>query len=171
MPRSLSRIGPVARCDQSTSAQRSGNHQIGFIPSTTDLSPAQGGIRPSRRRLYRLRHTTDYRRTFATRQATRGGWERSSHSSLSPRICHGPSVPDRRRPEWLRQHLPANILLRDQATFSLGDINKVEFRVDLLLIDRETGRPLILLDTKYKTPSGPSSSDLEQVIAYAKAFG
>jgi 5-methylcytosine-specific restriction enzyme subunit McrC len=72
--------------------------------------------------------------------------------------------------EWLRQHLSNSIILKDQAPFSLGGTNKVDFRVDLLLIDRETGRPLCLLDTKYKTPSGPGASDLEQVIAYAKAL-
>jgi len=34
-----------------------------------------------------------------------------------------------------------------------------------------SGNPLVLLDTKYKTPSSPSSGDVEQVIAYAKAVG
>ena len=41
--------------------------------------------------------------------------------------------------EWLRQHLPYHIILKDQAAFSIGSVNKVEFRIDLLLIDRATG--------------------------------
>ena len=73
--------------------------------------------------------------------------------------------------EWLRQHLPPNIILKDQATLSLGGEHKVDFRIDLLLIDREMGKPLCLLDTKYKTPTSPSSDDIQQVIAYAKALG
>ena len=73
--------------------------------------------------------------------------------------------------EWLRQHLPPSIILKDQATLSLGGKHKVEFRIDLLLIDREMGKPLCLLDTKYKTPTSPSSDDIQQVIAYAKALG
>ena len=73
--------------------------------------------------------------------------------------------------EWLRQHLPEWILLQDQAVLRLGDEHHVEFRIDLLLIDRRTGSCLGLLDTKYKTPASPSAGDLEQVIAYAKAVG
>lgn len=73
--------------------------------------------------------------------------------------------------EWLRQHLPESIILKDQATLSLGGKHKVDFRIDLLLIDREMGKPLCLLDTKYKTPTSPSSDDVQQVIAYAKVLG
>ena len=72
--------------------------------------------------------------------------------------------------EWLRQHLPEGIILKDQATLSLGDEHKVDFRIDLLLIDRHTGNPLCLLDTKYKSPESPSPDDVQQVIAYAKAL-
>lgn len=73
--------------------------------------------------------------------------------------------------EWLRDHLPQNIVLKTQETVSLGYENKIDFRIDLLLIDRGSGNPLCLLDTKYKTPSSPSAGDVEQVIAYAKALG
>jgi len=73
--------------------------------------------------------------------------------------------------EWLCQHLPESIILKDQATLSLGGEHKVDFRIDLLLIDRKSGKPLCLLDTKYKVPTSPSSDDIQQVIAYAKALG
>ncbi len=73
--------------------------------------------------------------------------------------------------EWLRQHLPDDIILKDQAIFSFGGENKVMFRIDLLLIDRCSGNPLCLLDTKYKTPTSANSGDVQQVIAYAKAIG
>ena len=35
----------------------------------------------------------------------------------------------------------------------------------------ENGRPLAVLDTKYKTPDKPSQADISQVITYAKARG
>ncbi len=73
--------------------------------------------------------------------------------------------------EWLREHLPQNMVLKAQETVSLGCEHKIDFRIDLLLIHRRSGNPLCLLDTKYKTPSSPSSGDVEQVIAYAKALG
>lgn len=72
--------------------------------------------------------------------------------------------------EWLRVHLPENIILKDQATVRLGGEHKVEFRIDLLLTDRNTGSPLCLLDTKYKAPTSPGAGDVEQVIAYAKTL-
>jgi len=73
--------------------------------------------------------------------------------------------------EWLRAHLPENILLKDQVTIQVGSGNKVDFRIDLLLTDRHTGKPLCLLDTKYKAAASPSPADVKQVIAYAKALG
>jgi len=73
--------------------------------------------------------------------------------------------------EWLRQHLPEHIVLKDQATLTLGREHKLDFSVDLLLIDRRTQKPLCLLDTKYKSPVATSPDDIQQVIAYAKALG
>ena len=71
--------------------------------------------------------------------------------------------------EWLRQNLPQSILMKDQATIQIGFETKVDFRIDLLLTERITGRALCILDTKYKSGPSPSSDDLQQVIAYAKA--
>ncbi|MBW2260124.1 MAG: hypothetical protein JRF18_06685, partial [Deltaproteobacteria bacterium] len=71
--------------------------------------------------------------------------------------------------EWLGKKLPRGILMKEQATVQIGFLNKVDFRIDLLLTERNTGRALCILDTKYKTGSPPSSDDLQQVIAYAKA--
>ena len=73
--------------------------------------------------------------------------------------------------EWLREHLPPEILLKDQAILQLGKEHKIQFRMDLVLLDRHTQAPLCILDTKYKTPRSPNSDDIQQVIAYAKALG
>ncbi len=96
--------------------------------------------------------------------------ERGSHNML-PFLIDMARLYETFVAEWLREHLPQNIVLKDQATFSLGCENKIDLRIDLLLIDRHSGSPLCLLDTKYKTPSSPSAGDVEQVIAYAKALG
>ena len=73
--------------------------------------------------------------------------------------------------EWLNTHLPPDALLKDQVTVQVGAVNKVDFRIDLLLTDRRTGHPLCLLDTKYKAPAAPDAADVQQVIAYAKTLG
>jgi 5-methylcytosine-specific restriction enzyme subunit McrC len=73
--------------------------------------------------------------------------------------------------EWLRKHLPPQLALKEQARVVLGTGATVEFRIDLLLTDRLTGKPVALLDTKYKAAASPSAGDVEQVIAYAKTVG
>ena len=72
---------------------------------------------------------------------------------------------------WLREHLPEGLLLDEQLHIALGGEHKVEFRVDLVISDRSTGRPVCLMDTKYKAGGAPEPSDVQQVIAYAKALG
>lgn len=73
--------------------------------------------------------------------------------------------------EWLKNHLPSNILLTEEFPISLGEVHTIRFGVDILLTDVSTGKPLCLLDTKYKDVDSPSTSDVQQVIAYAKALG
>ncbi len=73
--------------------------------------------------------------------------------------------------QWLRLHIPDHLMLEDQVLLQVGSVNKVDFRLDLVIKDRETNRPLCLLDTKYKAASSPSADDVQQVIAYAKVLG
>lgn len=72
--------------------------------------------------------------------------------------------------EWLERHLPPHLALKQQHVVVLGAGPSVEFRIDLLIVDRQSETPLALLVTKYKTASGPSAGDVEQVIAYAKTL-
>ena len=41
------------------------------------------------------------------------------------------------------------------------------FFIDLVISDKETGKPLCVLDTKYKTPDFPSQDDIAQINLYS----
>jgi len=73
--------------------------------------------------------------------------------------------------EWLRMNVPDHLAVEDQVVLQVGSVNKVDFRLDLVIKERATNRPLCLLDTKYKAASSPSADDVQQVIAYAKVLG
>lgn len=74
--------------------------------------------------------------------------------------------------EWLRLHLPKRLRLRAQHKVTLDDASGLHFAIDLLIEEAATGRVLCVLDTKYKAPnSTPSTSDVQQVIAYAQNQG
>lgn len=71
---------------------------------------------------------------------------------------------------WLKSHLPAPYRIKAQESTTIGPNDELRFQIDLTLYD-ENGRPLAVLDTKYKTPDKPSPADISQVITYAKAKG
>ena len=73
--------------------------------------------------------------------------------------------------EWLRVHLPPGLLLEPQYKMTFGRNDEVEIHIDLLLTDAASGRPLWILDTKYKVAEKASSEDIQQVVAYAAARG
>ncbi len=73
--------------------------------------------------------------------------------------------------EWLRSHLPSTIRLGAQETITFGSTRNFHFQIDLVLSDALSGRPLFVIDTKYKTPSSPDADDIAQAIAYAEAKG
>lgn len=72
---------------------------------------------------------------------------------------------------WLECHLPHEWLLDRQGHLSFGTTDKVEFRADLVIRDRQTQRAIAVLDTKYKRDTTPSADDVAQVVAYATAWG
>jgi 5-methylcytosine-specific restriction enzyme subunit McrC len=73
--------------------------------------------------------------------------------------------------EWLRIHLPRHLRLRCQHHVRVGTRGEVLLKIDLV-IERDDGLPLWVLDTKYKSPEGgPAHDDLYQVVSYAHACG
>ena len=73
--------------------------------------------------------------------------------------------------EWLRKHLPGAYVLRAQERVEMGTSGDLYARVDLVLYEREGGRVLAVLDTKYKTPEHPAPEDVFQVAGYADLKG
>lgn len=72
--------------------------------------------------------------------------------------------------EALRQRLPGWLRLDSQASLTIDPGDRVRFRIDLVIYERSSGQALMVLDTKYKDHSAPSSHDTQQVIAYAAAL-
>ena len=70
--------------------------------------------------------------------------------------------------EWLKAHLPQNILLKPQEKVDIGQDGTLSFTIDLVLYDAETGEACCVLDTKYKAADRPSPADVTQVVAYAE---
>jgi 5-methylcytosine-specific restriction enzyme subunit McrC len=67
--------------------------------------------------------------------------------------------------EWLKAHLPQNLLLKFQEQVNIS--KTVYFKTDLVVYDISTGTARYILDTKYTTPKQPAADDIAQVVAYA----
>lgn len=71
--------------------------------------------------------------------------------------------------EWLKQHLPDDLYLESQESITFTNNDWLRFQIDMVLYDKESRVPLLVMDTKYKVPDKPSTDDVQQVIAYAVA--
>ena len=89
---------------------------------------------------------------------------------IMPFLLNMPQLYERCVANWLQKHLPAPYRIKAQESTIIGPNDELRFQIDLTLYG-ENGRPLAVLDTKYKTPDKPSSADISQVITYAKAKG
>jgi 5-methylcytosine-specific restriction enzyme subunit McrC len=58
--------------------------------------------------------------------------------------------------------------LRVQERVNIGVRGSLQFDIDLVLDDVETGATRYVLDTKYNTPGIPATSDISQVITCAE---
>ena len=72
---------------------------------------------------------------------------------------------------WLERHLPDRYQLVSQERLVIGGEKGVEFLMDIVIREREHHRPVLVIDTKYKGESKPSTDDLHQIIAYAHSLG
>ena len=71
---------------------------------------------------------------------------------------------------WLRANVGPDFQVRVQERIHFGEDAGQSFVVDMVIYDAESGAPLAVLDTKYKSPgAAPSAADLAQVVAYATA--
>ena len=93
----------------------------------------------------------------------------SSHQ-LMPFLLNMAQLYERCVANWLQANLLPPYRIKAQESTTLGPNDELRFQIDLTLYG-ENGRPLAVLDTKYKTPDRPSPADVSQVITYAKAKG
>ena len=74
---------------------------------------------------------------------------------------------------WLGEHLHESLRFKPQERVNFS--NGTYFNIDLVLYDVEAdgtlGPARIVLDTKYKAPRQPATSDISQVVTYAVAKG
>jgi 5-methylcytosine-specific restriction enzyme subunit McrC len=74
---------------------------------------------------------------------------------------------------WLQAHhrevlTPRDLQLKVQERVHLSTEHAIHFDIDLVLADIASGNTRYVLDTKYKAPKSPSTSDVQQAIAYAE---
>ncbi|WP_420631726.1 McrC family protein [Candidatus Leptofilum sp.] len=89
---------------------------------------------------------------------------------LMPFLLNMAQLYERSIANWLQANLPRPYHIKAQENTTIGPNDELRFQIDLMLYDKN-GRPLAVLDTKYKTPDKPSQADISQVITYAKAKG
>ncbi len=73
--------------------------------------------------------------------------------------------------EWLNSNLDPQFVCRLQDSVSIGEQGAFVFRIDLVLCNANTMKPLCVIDTKYKTPEKPSQADINQAVTYATLKG
>jgi len=95
--------------------------------------------------------------------------DEGSHA-IMPFLLNMAQLYERSVANWLQAHLPAPYHVKAQESTPIGPHDELRFQIDLTLYGAN-GRPLAVLDTKYKTPDKPSQADISQVITYAKARG
>jgi 5-methylcytosine-specific restriction enzyme subunit McrC len=93
-----------------------------------------------------------------------GGGDRT----FIPFVLNMPSLFEAFVAEWLRQYPPPGMVVRSQHTALLDADCKLNIRIDIVLNDESTCRPIAVLDTKYVSEEGPVGADLYQIAFYAR---
>jgi len=70
--------------------------------------------------------------------------------------------------EWLKINLPDRFNLKIQEKVVIGESQEFSFLLDMVIYDIATGKPVCVLDTKYKANEKPSSEAITQAVAYAE---
>ncbi len=104
-------------------------------------------------------------------EQTGPSFDRGEHPML-PFLVDMARLYERFVAEWLKAHqetvlLSQGLEVKSQERFYVGQ--GLYFDIDLVLQDVATGVTKYVLDTKYKAPNLPASSDIAQVVAYAEA--
>lgn len=73
--------------------------------------------------------------------------------------------------QWLKVHLPGQYEIKAQEKVHIGESNMLHFNIDLVIYEKEEGKALYVLDTKYKLDKSTSPADFAQVVTYALSKG
>lgn len=73
---------------------------------------------------------------------------------------------------WLQKNIDrSRFLLKRKESFNVDSSNALKLEMDLVLYDTNSGAPVCVLDTKYKTHNTVRPEDYYQVLAYAENIG
>ncbi len=87
--------------------------------------------------------------------------------TVLPFLVHMPRLFELFVAEWLKAHLPESLTLSVQEKVAIGQPEHLQFKIDLVVSDAATGRPICVLDTKYRAQESPEAGDITQIMAYA----
>lgn len=122
------------------------------------------------------RLTARYRRVHALARLfldERSPLAREGDRTSLPFLLHMPSLFERFVERWLRFRIERDVLplrVLRQEKFRVGDPDAVVFSMNVVITDN-VGRPICVLDTKYKDAGVPAAGDVAQVAFYAQATG
>lgn len=93
---------------------------------------------------------------------------------MLPFLVNMPRLYEQFVAEWLTVNRQSNLLphhldIKAQERVNIGQNKATYFNIDLVMRDVNTNATRYVLDTKYKAPDHPSSSDVKAMIAYAAA--
>ncbi len=78
--------------------------------------------------------------------------------------------------KWLEENLPDGYEINrggEEETVILTEFagKELKYRIDIVLYNTERDEPIAVIDVKYKDNKRPSTSDISQMVGYAKATG
>jgi 5-methylcytosine-specific restriction enzyme subunit McrC len=88
---------------------------------------------------------------------------------MVPFLVNMPLLYEKYVASWLQTHLPEGYTLREQERVLLDASQARHVNIDLVIFNTEN-RPVIVLDTKYKSGQ-PTNDDIYQVTFYAREIG
>jgi len=96
---------------------------------------------------------------------------RHGRSDMMPFVVNMPRLFETFVANWMISNMPRQYQVRAQHVARLRSTEPVEFRIDIVVRDAQSGRAIAVLDTKYKIGAAVREEDIQQVVAYAVEMG
>jgi len=98
-----------------------------------------------------------------------GPTHEQGHRKMLPFLVDMALLFERFVARWLETHASRRLAVQAKKRVHIGDGHDLIFEIDLAFCEPDSGRPIAVLDTKYKTSESPAADDVQQVVAYAVA--